>query len=122
MMNPRRPSRFSARAGSGGRAHAARAARGGPKPPMLLGEPSPGLAKINSMSTSKLQDKIASLDAEHALLETRLTRLRALDPQPTEKITTIEKLQERLVALRTVATERLKGKLERKALREQRGF
>lgn len=89
---------------------------------MLLGEPSPGLAKINLMNSAKLQAKIASLDAEHAMLETKLERLRVLDPLPTEKIATIEALQARLIALRNAAAERLKGKLERKAAREARGL
>lgn len=89
---------------------------------MLLGEPSPGLAKINLMNTAKLQAKIASLEAEHALLETKLEHLRVLDPLPTEKIQAIELLQQRLIALRDAAATRLKGKLERKAAREERGL
>jgi len=89
---------------------------------MLLGEPSPGLAKINAMNSAKLQEKIASLEAEHAMLQTKLDRLQGLDPLPAEKIATIELLQKRLVALRDAAAERLKGKLERKAAREARGL
>ena len=86
---------------------------------MLLGEPSPSLAKINEMNIVKLTAKIASLAEEEAQLVKRLTRLNELDPPPADKIQTVTDLLKRLVALKAAAEERLAGKLKRKAEREQ---
>ncbi len=86
---------------------------------MLLGEPSPSLAKINEMNMAKLEVKIASLAEEEKQLVTRLQRLNELDPPPADKIKTVSELLKRLVALKAAAEERLAGKAKRKAEREQ---
>ena len=97
------------RGGRGGR-------RGGPKePPILLGEPSPSLAKINTMNMAKLTEKIAQLDEELARVGAKLGRLEVLDPLPEEKIKTVKELIARLEALKDAAEKRLAGKIERKA-------
>jgi len=88
---------------------------------VLLGEPSPSLAKIKTMNMVKLAAKIVSLREERARMEAKLEKLRVRDPQPDEKIKQGEDTVERLTALEAVATDLLKGKAERKALREQRG-
>lgn len=88
---------------------------------MLLGEPSPSLAKINTMNMAKLEVKIAQLKEEQRLLNEKLGRLRQVDPLPAEKIKAGEELLVRLEALEKAAAERLAGKAERKAEREQRG-
>ena len=86
---------------------------------MLLGEPSPSLAKINTMNMAKLAEKIASLESEQAELHTRLERLKKLDPPPADKIATVTELLKRLVALQEAATKRLQDKAARKAIRDR---
>ncbi|MEM1211798.1 MAG: hypothetical protein AAGI68_05800 [Planctomycetota bacterium] len=104
--------------GYGGRRGGGGGPRGrGKKPPMLLGEPSPSLAKIQTMNTEKLRAKIASLNEERARLVTRHDNLAALDPVPTEKVDNINDLIARIDALLEAAKERLAGKLERAAAR-----
>ena len=89
---------------------------------MLLGEPSPSLAKINAMNMEKLAAKIVSLRDEQQRMEAKLQKLLARDPAaPAEKIEQAKTTLERLKALEDAATERLRGKAERKAAREQRG-
>ncbi len=123
-MNPRR---FSANRGGGRRSNSGRGprpARGGGRRgqqlPMLLGEPSPSLAKINTMNMAKLEEKIASLKVEQERMAAKLASLEARDPQPEDKIKAAKDLLERLAALETAAAERLAGKAERKANYEQR--
>lgn len=86
---------------------------------MLMGEPSPSLAKINTMNMAKLAEKIAALESEQAELTARLERLKQLDPPPAKKIKTVTDLHERLVALHAAATKRLQEKATRKAIRER---
>ena len=89
---------------------------------MLLGEPSPSLAKINAMNMEKLAAKIASLQEEQQRMQAKLDRLLARDPAaPEEKITQAKETLTRLKALEDAAAKRLAGKAERKAMREQRG-
>ncbi|MEM6458329.1 MAG: hypothetical protein AAF710_02945 [Planctomycetota bacterium] len=124
-MNPRRP--YSNRPGGrrfGGGGGGGRPRRGGPDRglPMLLGEPSPSLAKINGMNMEKLAAKIASLREEQVRMKAKLERLLARDPAaPAEKIEQAQATLARLKALEEAATRRLAGKAERKAQREQRG-
>jgi len=88
---------------------------------MLLGEPSPALAQINGMNMAKLELKISSLKSERLPLEKKLERLEAIDPPPTERIEKAKLLITRLKTLEDLAKERLDGKAQRKALREQSG-
>ncbi len=88
--------------------------------PVLLGEPSPSLAKINTMNMAKLQEKIASLKDEQVRMAAKLQKLVARDPAPTEQIEAAKASLARLKALEEAATQRLLGKAERKALRDQR--
>ncbi|MEM8737722.1 MAG: hypothetical protein AAGG38_04490 [Planctomycetota bacterium] len=129
-MNPRRPysnrpggRRFGGGGPRAGGGFGGRPRRGG-KPadlPMLLGEPSPSLAKINGMNMEKLAAKIASLREEQARMAAKLERLEARDPAtPAEQIEMAKATLVRLKALEDAAAERLAGKAERKALREQR--
>lgn len=86
---------------------------------MLMGEPSPSLAKINTMNMAKLTEKIASIEEEEARVGAKLKRLQAVDPLPERKIKAVSELLERLDVLKKLAAERLAGKAERKAAREQ---
>lgn len=88
---------------------------------MLLGEPSPSLAKINTMNMAKLTAKIASLKEEALRMAAKLERLEAQDPPNPEKIKQAQMTITRLQALEKAAAERLAGKIERKAMRESRG-
>ena len=130
-MNPRRPysnrpggRRFNSGGGSRGGNFGGGRPRRGAKPgdlPMLLGEPSPSLAKINTMNMEKLAAKIVSLREEQVRMQAKLDKLLVRDPAPEEKITQAKATLERLKALEVAATQRLAGKAERKAQREQRG-
>lgn len=84
-----------------------------------MGEPSPALAKINTMNMAKLTEKIASIEEEESRVGAKLKRLQAVDPLPETKIKAVSELLERLDALKKLAAERLAGKAERKAAREQ---
>ncbi len=86
---------------------------------MLLGEPSPSLAKINTMNMAKLAEKIASLEKEQEDIKTRLKRLEEKDPPPAEKIATVQEQLKRLVALHEAASKRLQEKAARKAIRDR---
>ena len=131
-MNPRRSNssrgggRYSnsPRGGGYGGPPSRGARRGGARQadlPVLLGEPSPSLAKIKTMNMVKLAAKIASLREERARMAAKLEKLRTRDPLPDDKIKQGDDTVERLNALEAIATDLLKGKAERKALREQRG-
>jgi hypothetical protein len=87
---------------------------------MLLGEPSPSLAKINGMNMEKLAAKIASLREEQGRMKSKLEKLLQRDPPaPAEKVELAQDTLARLAALEKAATERLVGKAERKKAREQ---
>ncbi len=86
---------------------------------MLLGEPSPSLAKINEMNMAKLEVKIAALTEEETQLNKRLGHLNELDPPPADKVKIVTDQLQRLVALKAAAAERLAGKAQRKADRER---
>ena len=65
--------------------------------------------------------KIVSLREEQVRMQAKLDKLLVRDPAPEEKITQAKATLERLKALEVAATQRLAGKAERKAQREQRG-
>tara|TARA_Y100000588_G_scaffold85372_1_gene90525 strand:+ start:2283 stop:2729 length:447 start_codon:yes stop_codon:yes gene_type:complete len=89
-------------------------------PPLLLGEPSPSLAKINTMNMVKLEAKIAELVTEQTALNKRIARLEALDQRPDEQLERTGQQLERLKVLEKAARERLAGKSERRAIWEQK--
>jgi len=130
-MNPRRSNssrgggRYSNSSRGGGYAGSRGGARRGGRRqadlPVLLGEPSPSLAKIKTMNMVKLAAKIASLREERDRMAAKLEKLRIRDPLPDEKIKQGEDTVERLSTLEAIAIDLLKGKAERKAMREQRG-
>lgn len=107
--------------GSGGppRGRGGPGGRKPPPPPILLGEPSPSLAKINTMNMARLTEKITQLIEEQERVGAKLSRLEVIDPVPEEKIKSVKELLERLAALKLAAETRLAGKAERKAAREQ---
>lgn len=86
-----------------------------PDAPMLLGEPSPSLARINMMNMVKLEAKIVQLANEQTALVSRLERLNALDEAPTEKLQRAGKQLDRLKDLEKAARTRLEEKVRRKA-------
>jgi len=85
------------------------------QPPILDGEPSPSLAKMNTMNMVKLEAKISQLITEQKLVSERLEKLEVRDPPPEEQITRTRYQLDRLVVLETAARERLRGKEDRKA-------
>lgn len=106
------------RGGGGGRGRGG--GRGGDKPdlPMLLGEPSPSLAKINAMNMAKLTEKIEGLKADRVHLVNKAKKLHAAGEEKEQQLKQTLDLIERLDALKAAAEKRLAGKAERKALRE----
>ena len=102
---------YSARRGGGGRRSQGRAEQ----PPMLKGEPSPSLAKINTMNIVKLEEKITQLITEQKLVSERLEKLESRDPQPEDQIKRTRDQLERRAELEAVARQRLSEKEKRKA-------
>jgi len=82
--------------------------------PMLMGEPSPSLAKINTMNIVKLEAKISQLITEKKLISQRLKNLEARDPQPEDQIKRTRYQLERLDVLEAAARQRLSDKEKRK--------
>ncbi len=87
---------------------------------MLLGEPSPSLAKINEMNMAKLEEKIAQLDVELERVAGKLERMKRNEPPPEDKIKSVGELLVRLNALKAYAVKRLEGKAERKKAWEEK--
>ncbi len=87
---------------------------------MLLGEPSPALAKIACMNIEKLEAKIESLDQELDHVTAKLGRLASQADPPLEKIETVKGLIQRLNAIKEAATARLAEKRQKKAAWEAR--
>ena len=82
---------------------------------MLKGEPSPSLAKINTMNIVKLEEKITQLITEQKLVSERIEKLESRDPQPEDQIKRTRDQLERLAELEAVARQRLSEKEKRKA-------
>ncbi|MEQ9459465.1 MAG: hypothetical protein RIG82_00750 [Phycisphaeraceae bacterium] len=88
-----------------------------PRYPMLLGEPSPSLAKIRRMTIPELQKKISSLGADQPPLLTKLEKLRAKDPIPAEDVKETETHLKRLQVLESLAKEQLEKLLADREVR-----
>jgi len=56
---------------------------------MLLGVPSPSLAKMNRMSAAELADHIDRLDNEIKALDAKIDRLEKIEPRPEDRIKTL---------------------------------
>jgi chromosome segregation ATPase len=82
---------------------------------MLLGEPSPSLARINRMPMMKLGPKIEQLQTELDRVEAKLERMKGQDEPPTERIAAATDLIKRLKVLKELAEKRLEEKTARKA-------
>jgi len=82
---------------------------------MLLGEPSPSLAKINRMPMMKLGPKIEQLQLELDRVHSKIERMRAQDDPPTDRIEKATELVKRLKVLKELAEKRLEEKTARKA-------
>lgn len=96
-----------------------RSARGRkPREAVLMGEPSPALAKIAKMNSEKLTEYIETLEVEAERLDVKAKNLLNVTPVDEERIADLHKQRKRLDALMEVARERLSGKMER---RQQRG-
>jgi len=79
---------------------------------MLLGEPSPGLAKIQQMSAEQLIHKIETLIGDQTPLKAKLAKLEVREDLEEEakeaKVKETKDLIKRLAALETIARDRLK--------------
>lgn len=93
--------------------------RGKRAEPMLMGVPSPSLAKINKMNTDELVERIAALTVERERIATKIKNLSAMTPRDEARITELKTQASRLAALENVAKDRLSGKNERREQREQ---
>lgn len=93
--------------------------RGKRAEPMLMGVPSPSLAKINKMNTDELVERIAALGVERERIATKIKNLSAMTPRDEARITELKTQASRLTALENVAKDRLSGKNERREQREQ---
>lgn len=87
-----------------------------PKPPMLLGEPSPSLARINCLNMKGLEQRIEALKVEAVNVSAKLARLKAhKPPPPPDRLEQLEQHLTRLAALEDLAKKRLERKAEAKA-------
>ncbi|MEX0775416.1 MAG: hypothetical protein WD042_06845 [Phycisphaeraceae bacterium] len=91
-----------------------------PNDPMLMGQPSPGLTRINKMNMAKLAEQIERLKLEKQRLGEKIKRLEAVTPKPAERIATLDSQMRRLGVLEKTARERLVSKEERKERWDER--
>ncbi len=85
--------------------------------PVLLGKPSPSLARINKMNAEELIARIDSLSTERARLARRIEHLKIQDPVPQQRIDRLSRQIRRLAALQKTAGDRLAEKQEQRRLR-----
>lgn len=78
--------------------------------PMLLGEPSPSLTKINKMPVALLGEHVKALAIERERLVAKLVNLEAHKPRPDAKIEVLKKQVARLQALEDAAKRKSEGK------------
>ncbi len=88
--------------------------------PMLMGVPSPSLAKINKMNMVDLEARIERLHTERQRLQEKIQRLQAITPPPGDRIDDLGDQVKRLAVLERTAKDRLVTKGERKAEWEDR--
>lgn len=82
--------------------------------PMLLGRPSPSLARIGRMNIAELEQRIERLREEAAHLNRRVENLRNLEPQPFDRIEKLSMEIKRLGLLKRAARQRLEAKQKRR--------
>ena len=75
--------------------------------PLLLGQPSPSIAKIKRMTRSGLALQAERLATEAARVEAKLVRLKAHKPSPQERIALLDQQLKRLSVLEQAAREQL---------------
>lgn len=75
--------------------------------PMLLGKPSPSLAKMEIMSRDDLMVQIESLTTEASRLRRKIEHLKIQDPVPQKRIDHLARQSRRLSALTRAARERV---------------
>jgi len=112
------PSHYSNSRNSRGPGGSRGGSRGGgrgrkPNDPMLMGEPSPALAKIAQMNTAKLREYIQQISVNAEQLKNKIEKLQASDEPDEKRIVELTTQRQRLAALIKTAAERLQGKLER---------
>ena len=75
--------------------------------PMLLGKPSPSLAKMQTMDHSDLLVQIESLTTESTRLRRKIEHLKIQNPVPQKRIDSLARQSRRLAALARAARERM---------------
>lgn len=89
---------------------------------MLMGEPSPSLAKLQRMNTTQLQEHLQRLVTERERLQSKIDRLKSMDEPREEQVKSLTEQIARLEALEKLTRERLEEKLRRaKEWHEKRG-
>lgn len=88
--------------------------------PVLMGEPSPSLAKMNRMNRADLALQIDRLKTEAARLVIKVENLKAHKPCPEERVKALTAQLARLAALEQAARNRLAVKELHKAQRDDR--
>ncbi len=86
--------------------------------PVLMGVPSPSLAKMSKMNMVDLNAQIDRLTIEGSRLASKIERLTVHKPSPVEHITQLKAQLERLEVLKKAAQERLAAKDERRLRRD----
>jgi len=80
------------------------------KVPMLLGLPSPSLARLNKKDPEELAEQIERLQEEAGHVKRRLEKFRSLPEPPQERIQHLQALLQRLEVLERLARDRISGK------------
>lgn len=90
--------------------------------PMLLGEPSPSLAKIGKMNMEELKERIEALAVEKARIDEKIKNLSNMQPRDDARIESLSTQAARLTALSNAAKDRLSGKQDRTSQYRGRDF
>jgi hypothetical protein len=85
-----------------------------PLPPLLLGRPSPSLARIKRMNMADLSERIERLKTEAIRIERRIQHLKIQTPLPQAQIDNLESQTNRLEVLTLTACKRLDQKQQNK--------
>jgi hypothetical protein len=81
---------------------------------MLMGQPSPGLTRINRMNIAELTEYMVKLSTEADRLKLKMTELQARAEPPQDRVANLDEQVKRLDALRQIAQTRLADKMKRK--------
>ncbi len=91
--------------------------------PILMGLPSPSLAKINRMNSAELTEHIKALEVEAGHIRAKLEKMAAKEPVDEAHVKLLKEQLARLEALGNIAKERIaSGQADRRTPSPSRGY